>query len=124
MGTIWVSDRADLRPVYQLIFRRLQHRRLDWIYHFPRLHLVDMQPLKEALDKKDEPEWLNYSPAQAFAQEVERKQRGEELAKLRESLDEAHREAVDEALKRPPPTTVCAYRSVHGDFPRGWPSST
>ena len=35
METIWVAQRADLTPVYQMVFRRFQGRRLDWIYHFP-----------------------------------------------------------------------------------------
>jgi hypothetical protein len=31
METIWLSLRADLTPVYRMIFRRLHDRRLDWI---------------------------------------------------------------------------------------------
>jgi hypothetical protein len=31
MGTIWVGHRADLTPVYRMIFRRLRARRLDWV---------------------------------------------------------------------------------------------
>lgn len=38
MGTIWVAQRADLTPVYSMIFRRLKGRGHDWIYHFPRLY--------------------------------------------------------------------------------------
>src|SRR4029079_10716053 len=30
MGTIWVAQRTDLTPVYELIFRRLQSDCLDW----------------------------------------------------------------------------------------------
>src|SRR5260370_38868565 len=44
MGTIWVAQRADLTPVYRMIFRRLHRRRLDWNYHFPRLYAVDLRP--------------------------------------------------------------------------------
>jgi hypothetical protein len=121
MGTIWVSQRADLSPVYRMIFRRLRGRRLDWIYHFPRLHAIDFRPLKEALDRKDEPDWLNYSPSEALAKEEEQTRHDQELAELRESLDEGYREAVEEALDAPPPPTVRAYEAVHGDFPRGWP---
>jgi hypothetical protein len=121
MGTIWVSQRADLSPVYRMIFRRLRRRRLDWIYHFPRLHAIDFRPLKEALDRKDEPDWLNYSPSEALAEEQEQTRHDQELAELRESLDEGYREAVEEARDAPPPPTVRAYEAVHGDFPRGWP---
>ena len=71
-----------------MIFGRLRGRRLDWIYHFPRLHAVDMRPLKDALEqeKTDEPEWLNYSPSESMAKEAERKEHEENLAKLRERL--------------------------------------
>jgi hypothetical protein len=124
MGTIWVAQRADLMPVYRMIFRRLRSRRLDWIYHFPRLYAVDLRPLKEALDQKDEPDWLNYSPSEALAKEEEQKEYDQNLAELRESLDEGYREALEEALNAPPPATVQAYEAVAGHFPRGWPPST
>jgi hypothetical protein len=106
-----------------MIFRRLRGRRLDWIYHFPRLYAIDFRPLKEALDQKQEPDWLNYSPSEALAKEEEQKEHDKKLAELRESLDEGYREAIDEALKGPPPATVRAYEAVYGHFPRGWPPS-
>jgi hypothetical protein len=121
MGTIWVAERADLTPVYRMIFGRLRWRELDWIYHFPRLHAIDFRPLKEALDQKQEPDWLNYSPSEALAKEAERQKHDQELASFRESLNEGYREAVEEALKQPPPATVRAYEAVYGGFPRGWP---
>jgi hypothetical protein len=123
MGTIWVAQRADLTPVYTTIFRRLRDRRLDWIYHFPRLCAIDLRPLKEALDQNKEPDWLSYSPSEALAKEAEQEEHDQDLAEFRESLDEGYREAVEEALKQPPPTTVRAYAGVYGSFPRGWPPS-
>ncbi len=121
MGTIWLAQRADLTPVYQMIFRRLRSRGLDWIYHFPRLHAIDFRPLKEALDRKHEPDWLNYSPSEALAKEAEQKEHDRELAEFRESLDDGFWEAVEEALRAPPPTTVKAYEAVYRCFPKGWP---
>ena len=122
MGTIWVAQRADLAPVYRMIFGRLRGRRLDWIYHFPRLYAIDLRPLRGALEKKkQEPDWLNYSPSEALAKEAEQKEHDHELAEFRESLDEGYREAVEEALKQPPPATVRAYEAVYGCFPREWP---
>lgn len=121
MGTIWVAGRADLAPVYRMIFRRLRSRGLDWVYHFPRLQAVDMRPLKAALDRKDEPEWTNYDPSEALAKEEAERERDTNLAELRESLDEGYREAIDESLEGPPPTTVRAYEAVYGGLPRGWP---
>jgi hypothetical protein len=121
MGTIWAAQRADLTPVYRMIFRRLKGRGLDWIYHFPRLHAVDLRPLKEALDQHQGPDWLNYSPSEALAKEEEDKKRDQDLAELRESLNAGYREAIAEALTDPPPATVRGYEEVYGCFPEGWP---
>jgi len=41
MGTVWVSQRTDLAPVYEMIFRRLKERLLNWRYRFPELGLVE-----------------------------------------------------------------------------------
>jgi hypothetical protein len=123
MGTIWVAQRADLTPVYQMIFRRFQGRRLDWIYHFPKLYAVDLRPLKEALDEKHDPDWLNYSPSEALAKEEEDKEQDKNLAEMRETLEEGYRRSIEEALKGPPPTTVRAYKTIYGCSPRGWPPS-
>jgi hypothetical protein len=121
LGTIWISERADLTPVYRMIFRRLQSRAFDWVYQFPRLHIVDLRPLRDALKQGEEPDWLNYSPTAALALAEEERDRDRQIAELRESLEEGHREAVEEALKGPPPKTVLAYREVYGRWPRGWP---
>jgi hypothetical protein len=123
MGTAWIAHRADLTPVYRMIFRRLRRRQLDWDYHFPRLYAVDLRPLKEAIDQEHEPDWLNYSPSEALAKEQEQEEQDKNLSELRESLDAGYREAVEEALKRPPPATVRAYEAVYGFLPRGWPPS-
>ncbi len=121
LGTVWVTDRADLTPVYQMIFRRLNERGCDWIYQFPTLHAVDLRPLRDALKEKEGPEWVNYSPEEALEKEQEDARRDRELAELRERLDEGNCEAMAEAAKQPPPKTVAAYRSVFGRDPRGWP---
>jgi hypothetical protein len=123
MGTIWIAQRADLGPVYRMIFRRLRRLELDWVYQFPRLHAVDLAPLKDVLARNEEPEWLTYSPSEALAKEEEQERREQQLADLRESLAAAYREGIEEALKRPPPTTVAAYQVVYGRYPRGWPPS-
>jgi hypothetical protein len=108
LGTIWVAGRADLTPVHRMFFRRLRGRGLDWIYHFPKLYAVDLRPLMKTLDeKKGEPEWLTYPSSEALAGEEEEKEHDRKLAEFRGSLDEGHREAVEEALKRPPPGQAC-----------------
>lgn len=121
MGTIWVTDRADLTPVYIMIFRRLRGRGLDWVYRFPRLYAVDMRPLQDALESKDQPEWAHYDPSEALVKEEKNRERDQQLAELRASLDEGYHEAIEEALTSPPPTTVRAYATVYGQLPTGWP---
>ena len=123
MGTVHVADRADLGPVYELIFRRLKARGHLWTYHFPRLYAVDMRPLKKMLDeqKSDGEEWTGYDPSAAFEEDQKDRQRDEELAEFRESLDGDHREAVEASREAEPPTIVRAYAAVYGQFPDGWP---
>lgn len=126
MGTHAVADRADLTPVYELIFRRLKARGHDWVYHFPRLGLVDFRPLKKQMDEqarqeRGESEFENYDPEKAMAEEEEDRKRDEEIARMQESLDEGYRESVAAALDQPPPTTVRAYTAVYGHLPDGWP---
>jgi len=124
MGTQMVGHRADLVPVYKMIFRRLRSRGMDWKYAFPRIHLVDMRPLKKMLDDKergDEPEWEGYDPSAAFEEEQEEMEHDRDVSEMRESLDEGYRESVSAALDSEPPATVRAYVAVYGDFPEGWP---
>jgi hypothetical protein len=120
MGTIWVAGRADLTPVYEMIFRRLKFHGCDWAYHFPRLALVDLRPLRDALDSATN-EWEGYDPSAAVQKQQEDEEHDRQVAELRQSLDEMHQEAVREAQHAPPPRTVLAYRNVFGSWPRGWP---
>jgi hypothetical protein len=124
MGTGAISSRADLRPVYEMIFRRLRSRGMDWEYHFPRLQLVDMRPLKKQLDDQqrgDDPEWAEYDPTSALEEERREQKREEEIAEMRHSLDEGYRESLAEAQDKAPPATVQAYQHVYGQSPKGWP---
>ncbi|HLQ43744.1 MAG TPA: hypothetical protein VK137_03365 [Planctomycetaceae bacterium] len=123
MGTIWLSGRADFAPVYGMIFRRMKRLGWDWVYHFPRMHLVDFGPLREALKDKDQPDWEGYDPSAEFAKAQAEEERQQELAKMRQSLDDGYRESITEALRLPPPKTVQAYQSVFGKLPQGWPPS-
>jgi hypothetical protein len=115
LGTIWLAQRADLTPVYGMIFRRLKARGYDWTYHFPQLGLVDLRPLRDSLRQQEDDEWHQEVPVQ------EDEEHDRTLHELRESLDTAHREAVAAARHQPPPATVQAYQSLYGHFPDGWP---
>jgi hypothetical protein len=126
MGSGTISHRVNLQPVYQMIFRRMLKRDLDWEYSFPRLHLVDFRPLKKKLDEEKrkesgESEWESYDPAAAFEQEQADAEKDKEIAEMREELDEGHREAVEAALQEHPPAIVQAYEVIYGDYPTGWP---
>lgn len=126
LGTQSIAHRADLGPVYRMIFTRLKALDFDWKYSFPRLHLVDFRPLKERLDAEKaeaagEPEWAGYSPEEQLAKDEANREKDREIAEMRESLDEGYRESVAAALDRPPPCTVQSYREVFGDWPTGWP---
>jgi hypothetical protein len=126
MGSHMVGSRADLTPVYEFIFRRLYARGMDWKYVFPRLHLVDFSGAKKAMDEQKrresgEEEWEEYDPSAEFEKEQEEAERQQQVAEMREKLDDAHREAVEDAQDREPPKVVLAYQTVYGEFPLGWP---
>lgn len=122
MGTIRTRQRADLGPVYRMIFRRLLARDHDWIYHFPRLFVADLRPLRNAMaEDSGKPEWETYNPSGAFAQEAEDEQKDREIDEMRESLDEGYRESVEASRSQPAPATVLAYREIFGREPDGWP---
>ena len=116
-----VRRRADLTSVYELIFHRMQQLGLDWRYVHPRLMLVDLRPLHEALESENVPEAIKYDPTENYWRERREAARDAEVADLRLNLDEAYRESVEEARHDPPPATVRAYQRVYGRFPAGWP---
>ena len=118
MGTIGVGQRTNLTPVYRMIFRRLKAQGADWEYHFPELGLVDMSHLREALPP---PKPEDYSPSEAFAQEQAEQERQAELERVRAELAEGNAQSRDEAMDRPPPPIVLAYKDIYGCEPRGWP---
>jgi hypothetical protein len=116
MGTIWISRRADLMPVYAMIFRRLKAAGADWVYHFPEIGLVELA-LADDADKPGD----RYSVSQAAVAELEAQKRRTEIERFRTELREANARAREEAMDRPPPATVRAYQQVYGRDPRGWP---
>lgn len=114
MGTCWLAQRADLSPVYRLVFRRLRSLGADWTYSFPRLHLIDF-------GSREEETGTDYDPSAALAKEEERQARADELRRLRRKMDRDTLAAQREARAAPPPATVRAYQEVYGHFPAGWP---
>ncbi len=118
MGTWAIGGRADLSPVYRLIFERLKALDYGWQYAFPKLGVVRFQK-PETPDGK--PEWEGYDPSAALAGQEKERAEEAEFRKLQADLEAAHREDLEAAKKRPPPLTVQAYREVFGHWPAGWP---
>jgi hypothetical protein len=120
MGTTLVRHRADLTPIYELIFRRMRHIGLSWRYVHPRLYAIDLSSLSD-LAGDDASEALRYDPTESFWRERQLAERQTELAEFRQSLDEAYRASVHDAYDGPPPATVRAYQRVYSSDPDGWP---
>src|SRR2546425_6732523 len=97
MGTFTIAQRADLTPVYEMIFWRLKERLFSWQYRFPELGLVDF-----GSDKPDGARTLR-------------------VEKMKTDLKKIHRDAIEDAKHEPIPTIVLAYENVYGHFPHGWP---
>jgi hypothetical protein len=116
MGTIWTSGRADLTPIYLMIFRRIKGMGGDWEYHFPELGIVDLGGGRSEEEKPEE-----YSPSESFGREQEEQEREAEVEKMRSELAEGNAEARRQAMDRPPPKTVNAYVQIYGRDPKGWP---
>lgn len=78
LGTIWICGRADLTPVYVMIYRRIKALGGDWICHFPHVGLVDLGA------SRPEPQSVRqYSPNEALAAERQTREREAELARVR-----------------------------------------
>ncbi|MGE3978369.1 MAG: hypothetical protein AB7F94_12375 [Nitrospira sp.] len=120
MGTTMIRHRADLTPMYELIFRRMHQIGLGWRYTHPRLYAIDLSSLPN-LAEDDVPEALRYDPTESFWRERQLAERQTELAEFRQSLDEAYRASIQNACDGRPPATVRAYQRVHGRDPDGWP---
>lgn len=116
LGTIWISRRANLAPVYAMIFRRLRALGGDWVFHFPQLYMTELQP---AEPRGGQP--ATYSVSESALAELKAQKRDAETARFRAEIEEANAQVRDEALDREPPATVRAYREVYRRDPRGWP---
>jgi hypothetical protein len=116
MGTCGLGGRADLTPLYGLIFRRLRSLGLDWVYHFPKLGIVMMGSAEE-----NELPLEEYDPSESLIKKKQERNRKEEAAQFLADLEKDHQEAVREAREERSPTTVQAYLDVYGRLPRGWP---
>jgi hypothetical protein len=63
----------------------------------------------------------NYSVSEAAVAELQAQRRRVEVKRFRAELADMNARAREEAMDRPPPATIRAYRQVYGRDPRGWP---
>jgi hypothetical protein len=117
MGTYRISQRADMSPVYRLIFRRLKRLGFGWKYSFPRIGVVQMGPFS----KETSPDGAGYDLSAALEQEQAAEKKQRDFEEMRERLRVSYNESVKEARTLPPPEIVKAYMSVYGRAPGGWP---
>lgn len=121
MGTTLIRDRANLMPVYEMIFRRMRRLGMDWRYVLPRLMLVDLCHVFSDAETKSVPEAIRYDPTENYWRGREEATKQAETAEIQQVLDEGYRESVEQARNEPPPGAVEAYRRVYGCWPKGWP---
>lgn len=69
-------------------------------------------------DSRDEERYVNTA---AVSAELEAQQRRAEAQRFREEPADMNTLAREEAMDRPSPATVRAYRQVYGHHPGGWP---
>lgn len=116
METIWIARRADLTPVYAMIFRRLRALGADWQYHCPELYLWELEPGDLRVEQP-----AGYSVSESAAAELQAQKRRTDTGRMRAEIDQLNAQARERALDEETPATVRAYRQVYGRDPRGWP---
>ena len=117
MGSFAKADFCDLTPIYELIFSRLKQMGGDWIFHFTKMNLVDFSNKTNQKPTNLE----NYNPNEALAHELKKQEEHKAKDNFKEQLEEINAKQKEDALYKPPPPVVKAYRNVFGKFPMGWP---
>jgi hypothetical protein len=73
-----------------------------------------------AADMDSEPQ-KPYSVSEAAVAGLDAEKKRREIERIRADLAASNARAREEAMDRPAPATVRAYREVYGRDPRGWP---
>jgi hypothetical protein len=118
MGTFVMGERVDLLPIYEFVFRMLKEQKCDWKYHFPRLYLFNFDNENNNQDK-EKPE--DYNPGTAVLDDIQKKERKEELKKFEVELESSFHGEYEEAKYKPLIPVVQAYKNVFGKLPDGHP---
>jgi hypothetical protein len=118
MGNTAKADAdCDFMPVYQLIFSRLKAAGCDWVFNFTQLALIDLAQGKteESVAPQD------YDPSKAMEAELKKQADQQSKEALKAKIEDINAKAKEDALYKPPPKVVQAYKVVFGKFPVGWP---
>lgn len=116
MGSVWINQRADLRPFYRYLFARLRARGLEWAYHFPQLYLLDFQRTFT-----NHPEPVYYDPEAALKEELSKLEMEQQQPEFHRQLKENYLDAWEAAKRAPLVPIVAAYRDIYGHIPEGHP---
>ncbi len=120
MGLSLISRRTDFTPLYVALFTRLRRLDCDWLYTFPRIHVILPRDLAALAPEEPEPP-SDYDPSAAFAAEQEKAEADAAHDRLQADLDQADAQNRARARRNPPPPIVAAYRQAFGRWPQGWP---
>ena len=116
MGHYILEDRDDLTKIYEFIFRKLKHKRLNWVYSFPRMSLVNFNNKEDAEQKPEA-----YDPAKDMERQLVQQQEQQALDSFQQKLDTIYHQEYEEAKYNKPAQEVMAYYYVYGHWPHGHP---
>ena len=96
-AVLCLAWRADLGPVYEMVFGRLKGHHLDWRYQ--RMHLFDFSTTRNDRERQ-------------------------ETEEMRAAIERANREQLSALKHQPALRVVRAYCDAYGRWPQGWPHGT
>ncbi len=110
------EDECDVTPIYLWIFNKLKNLGCDWHFHFTQINVVDMGSQKP---KEDMP-FDSYDPNKALEQEFKDAEERKEKEAFKAKIEDLNAKEREDALYKPPPAVVQAYKMVYGKFPIGY----
>jgi hypothetical protein len=93
MGSIWIKERADLKPFYEFIFSMLKLNNCTWQYEFPRLYAI-RPPTTDELKSNN----LTYDPTTSVLNQIAEKKDDEEFNEFQNLLNQQFEEGFDDAI--------------------------
>jgi len=112
---MFFPEDADLRPIYELLFAKLQAEGCDWKYYFPRMHLISFKKQEQASENME-----NYNPTKAMQEQMKQEEKRKAAAKFQKTLDKDYEQRREDAKFKAPPAIVQSYQKVYGSLPLGY----